>query len=410
MKRKKLIVIVAATVSVLIIAASIFIIKDDGAKTYTVKKGNIMLGIDCVGEVQGGKSTAIAMPAVLRDWELRVYSYKIVDLIQEGKTVGKGEYIAKLDDSGLNNNMRNKLQDKEKVDADLRNAVLDSTVRLTNFREQITNLLLDLEYQKIDLEQSKYESGAEQRRTEMRYQKAQIALDKRRRDYILEQNKLKIHISRYENRAERLVEEIEKFQNAIRATRIVSPDNGMVMFGKDYTGKKYTKDTEVQMYRPDPIAMLPDMSSVISEAYVKEIDVTKLHLNDSVQITIDALPDKEFTGKLVKIANMGEEHKNFDMKVFKVRIQFNETDPELKPGMTCSNSIVIDQKEDVLLVPVEAVFSDEEGKHVFVKKGGSVVRTNVELGMDDENNTVVLNGLEEGDKILLFNPEEKEDV
>ena len=406
LKNKKYLII--ALLIVVAIAAAVFFafqIKPDSVKTFKVKKGNLETVINCKGEVKGEKYTEINLPDEICDRELRVYQLKIVDLILEGKVVKKGDYIAKIDEGQLSTQMRNKLQDKERMDADLRNAMLDSTVNLSRKRESITNAKLDLEYLKIDLEQSKYESEAYQRKTQMRYQKAELEVEKIRRDYLLDRNKLKIQVGRYQERVAQLQKEIEKYQLAIAATTIRTPEDGIVMFAKDWSGKTYGKDSEVNIWRP-LIATLPDMSVVITEAYIKEIDIAKVHLNDSVRITIDALAGRVFSGKVVKIATIGEDHKDFDMKAFKVIIRYEKSDKDLKPGMTANNDIIVGNFKDKLLVSRQAIFSKNGKQIVYLKKGGNIIEQEIELIAENDLFGAVENTLNEGDVLLLYQPDE----
>ena len=406
LKNKKYLII--ALLIVVAIAAAVFFafqIKPDSVKTFKVKKGNLETVINCKGEVKGEKYTEINLPDEICDRELRVYQLKIVDLILEGKVVKKGDYIAKIDEGQLSTQMRNKLQDKERMDADLRNAMLDSTVNLSRKRESITNAKLDLEYLKIDLEQSKYKSEAYQRKTQMRYQKAELEVEKIRRDYLLDRNKLKIQVGRYQERVAQLQKEIEKYQLAIAATTIRTPEDGIVMFAKDWSGKTYGKDSEVNIWRP-LIATLPDMSVVITEAYIKEIDIAKVHLNDSVRITIDALAGRVFAGKVIKIATIGEDHKDFDMKAFKVIIRYEKSDKDLKPGMTANNDIIVGNFKDKLLVSRQAIFSKNGKQIVYLKKGGDIIEQEIELIAENDLFGAVENTLNEGDVLLLYQPDE----
>lgn len=405
LKNKKYLLIASFVLLVGVAVFFAFRISPDAEKTYKVKKGNLESVVNSKGEVKGEKYTEINLPPEICDQELRVYQLKIVDVILEGKAVRKGDYIAKLDESQLMNQMRNQMLDKEKTDSDLRNAILDSTVTLSNRRQNIINALLDMEYQKIDLEQSKYESEAYQRKTQMNYQKAEMQVDKIKRDYLLEKNRLKIQVSRHQEKVDRLQQQIESYQKAIAATTIRTPEDGIVMFAKDYTGKPYGKDTEINIWRP-LIATLPDMSKVITETYVKEIDISKIQLNDSVRITIDALPDKVFTGNIVKIATIGEDHKDFDMKAFKIIIRFERSDKDLKPGMTSNNDIIISTVKDQLLVPVQAIFTLNGKKIVYLKRGGVITAQIIEPTVENEQFVAVNKDLKEGDILLLYQPEE----
>ncbi len=406
-KNKKL--LIWGIPSLLILATALFLLVDGGVvaggKSYVVKLGKLDATIETVGEVKGEKAAEIDLPLVIRDRELRIYQIKIVDMVEEGKIVKKGDYIAQLDQTEISNRLRDRMQEKEKRDADLKNAKIDSTVRLTQLREEITNAVLDLEYNKIDLEQSQYESEAYQRKTQMAYQKAEIQVEKRRRDYLLEQNRWKTRVQRDVRRLEWLEDLIARYEQAIVATRITTPEDGIVMFGKNWNGTKYSKDDEISIWRP-LIATLPDMSSVISETYVKEIDISKLSKGDSVNITIEALPDKSYAGEVIYIAAIGEDHPGFEMKVFKVVVRFQESDDDLKPGMTCTNHIVFDHYQDRPLIPVEAVYSDSRQSIVYLKQGGVITRQPVELGAENKGMTVVLDGLKEGDRILMSPPED----
>lgn len=403
-KKKKFILAGSGLILLGLIAFIYFQLKPESGKTAKIKKGNLEVLVSSKGEVKGEKYTEINLPDVICDEEMHIYQFKIADAIAEGKAVKKGDYIARLDDSPIVTNMRNIMQEKEKVDADLRNAILDSTVTLSQRRESINNAKLDLEYLKIDLEQSKYESEAYQRKTQMSYQKAEIEVDKIRRNYLLERNRLKIQVNRYQARVAEYQDKINKYQAALAATTITTPEDGIVMFTKDRNGKAYGKDSQIDIWRPS-VAILPDMSVALSETFIREIDISKIAVGDSVRIAIEALPDKVFSGKVVKIANIGEDHKDFDMKVFRVVIRFDRTDKDMKPGMNANLDIVVAAYKDKTLVPRKAVFAKNNKSVVYLKKGGSVNEQEIEVVAENELFVVVEKNIQEGDVVLQYQPE-----
>jgi multidrug efflux pump subunit AcrA (membrane-fusion protein) len=404
LKQRKYQVLLAAIVLVGIGSAVWFKLSSSSGKTYKIKKGNLEILIASKGEVRGDRYTEINLPAAVCNQELRVYQLKIMDIILEGKTVKKGDYIAKLDESQFATMMRDNMQQKEKMDADLRNAVLDSTVTLSAKREAVNNAKLDLEYLRIDLEQSKYESEAYQRKTRVSYEKAENEIARLRRDYLLERNRLKLQVTRSEGRVDEFKKRIDKYMEALSATTIKAPEDGIVMFAKDWMGKTYGKDSEINIWNP-LIATLPDMSVAISETYIREIDISKVQLNDSVRITIDALPDKVFWGRVMKIATIGEDHKDFDMKAFKVIVRFDKSDKDMKPGMTANNNIIIASYKDKLIIPIKAVFSKEGKQIVYRKSAGGVSEQEVKLIDENEEFGVIQEGISEGDVVLMYQPE-----
>jgi multidrug efflux pump subunit AcrA (membrane-fusion protein) len=307
-----------------------------------------------------------------------------------------------LDASQIISGMRQEQQNLETAEADLKNAKIDSTVRLTGLREDIKNAKLDLEYNKIDLEQSIYESAAYQRKAQMTYKKAENTIAKKQRDYQLEQNKLKMGVARSEDRVKRSQEKIAKFQQAMQEARITAPEDGIVIFGENWDGTKYSKDGDISTWsNGPPIATLPDMSKVISETYVKEIDISKIKVGDRVRVTFDALEGVIINAKINSIARVGEDHKDFDMKVFKVLIHLDESNDGLKPAMSSNNEIILANKEEALFVPLKAVLRENGEDFVFLSNHGEKVKTLITTGFENEEFVLIENGLQEGDKVIL---------
>jgi len=242
----------------------------------------------------------------------------------------------------------------------------------------------------------------------MTYQKALNEIAKKQRDYQLEKNKLKIRVGRSAEWVERRQAKIEKFQQAMVAARITAPEDGIVIFGKSWDGKKYSKDDDVSTYEFAPaIATLPDMSKVISEIYVKEIDISKIKVGDSVRVTFDALAEVMIKGTINTIARVGEDHKDFDMKVFKVIIHLDNTNEGLKPAMSSNNDIILANSDNVISVPLISVFKENGTKYVYLKTADSIRKQEIKTGFENETSVLVEEGLKEGDLVVMEPPLEK---
>jgi hypothetical protein len=144
---------------------------------------------------------------------------------------------------------------------------------------------------------------------------------------------------------------------------------------------------------------------MISRTYVNEIDISKIKTGQEVRIGVDAFPEKEYSGKITDVANIGEQLPNTDAKVFEVVIQINESDPILRPSMTTSNKIVTATFEDTMFVPIETIQSDDSIPFVYTTKGAKQV---VVLGPSNENEVIIEHGLEAGDEIYLTVPGDKD--
>ena len=149
---------------------------------------------------------------------------------------------------------------------------------------------------------------------------------------------------------------------------------------------------------------------MVTKTYVNEIDISNLKKGLKVSLTVDAFPDKTFSGEVADVANVGEQLPNSDSKVFEVTIEINEQDTLLRPSMTTNNNILIEELKDVLFIPQEGVFVNDSSSYSVVKTGLGLKRQTVILGKTNANFVVVQKGLEDGEEILLVKPEDIESI
>jgi hypothetical protein len=156
------------------------------------------------------------------------------------------------------------------------------------------------------------------------------------------------------------------------------------------------------------VAELPDLTEMISKTYINEIDISKVKVGQKVQLGVDAFPEKKFTGKVIEVANIGEQLQSSNAKVYEVRIVVNEFDSILRPAMTTKNKILTSIIDSVLFIPIEAIFNNDSVTFVYAKDGGSIKRQQVIVGQSNENEIIIKAGLQAEDEVLLVPPDKAE--
>lgn len=409
MKKKNIIIIVLIVIALSAGAVIISGLNFSPSDVHVVKEGPFEKAISVKGEIQGKDAVVINLPDDLRLRDLRIYSLKLKDIVQEGTAVKKGDWVATLDAASINQQIQNNNEDLVKKRAELNDAKIDSTIELTKLREELEEFKYDLEYKKLELEQSKYESPAYQRKKEMEYDKTVRLMEKKRRDYKLKRLELKVKTKRIADSYEEYATRDSLLKKAVMACRVTAPKDGMVMYAKLWGGRKIRVGDDISFFNP-VIATLPDMSVLVSETYVKEIDITKIHNGDSVEITIDALPGKTYSGTISKIANIGQELPGFDTKVFRVLIDLNENSPEIKPAMTTDNRILLNKMDEVVKIPREAIYADSGKTFVYLWQGRKTWKKEIEPGLENDEEVVIDAGLSANDKILVAEPEDAAEI
>jgi HlyD family secretion protein len=340
-----------------------------------------------------------------RGSSMRAMDFKILDIVPEGTIVKEGDYIAQLDRTNYDNTLKDESEKLKTLQTNLEMKILDTTVVLTNLRDEIKNQKITVEEAAIDLEQSKYEPPATIRQAETKLNKQQRALEQKLKAYELRQAQTLADIDNQKltlDKQERLVKEIQDFLSKFTVT---APVDGMVIYKKDRMGNKTKAGSSINMF-DRVVATLPDLSIMISKTYVNEIDVTKIIPGQEVHVTIDAFPDKLYKGNVISIGNIGEQLPNSDAKMFEVLIRLNATDETLRPAMTTWNKIIIKTIDYAVFIPLECVQAGQDSIPYVYKRNKT--RQIVILGDQNDKNVIVKKGLEPGTMIYVIQPEEHE--
>lgn len=403
---KKLIYISISAIVVLIISVVIFNKISSGEDItqleVEVKRGDFEIVVTITGELQAENSEQISAPAELR--MVRLYQIKIQDLIPEGTVVDSGDYVAKLDRSEGDSRLKDILDELEKAESKLLKTKLDTTISLRNLRDDLINLEFAMEDKEITLEQSKFEPPATIRRATIELDKSKRAFDQAKKNYTLKVRQAKADMREAEIDLAKKTRQRDEMMNILEKFTVKAPSPGMVIYHKEWSGQKRKVGSNISPWDLT-VATLPDLSSMITETYINEIDISKIKTEQEVRIGVDAFPEKEYTGQVFEVANIGEQLPNTDAKVFQVKIKVNETDPILRPGMTTSNQIITTTFEDVLYLPLEAIHVNDSIPFVYKKNG---VKQIVVVGESNENEIIIEQGLEEEDKVFLTIPENPE--
>lgn len=364
----------------------------------TVKKGEFISDIVTTGEMKAKNSVEITGPSKLRSY--RIWQVTIQDMIDEGTFVQKGQYIAKLDPSELTNKISETQIELEKVQSKFIQTQLDTTLQMRESRDKLINMEYEVEEKQLILDQSQYEPPAKIKQAEIELAKSKRTLSQAKENYLIKgrQNNAKMDEISASLRKQQL--EMKGMEELLSEFTIIAPEDGMLIYYKSWNGVVKT-GSQIQAWNPI-VATLPDLSVMLSETYVNEVDIRKINVGQSVEISLDAFPEKKLNGKVIKVANVGEQRPNSDAKVFQVSIEVQEQDDLIKPAMTTSNKIITQSLDDALFIPLECLNTHNDSiTYVYKKNNLGFVKQEVEIGIANTNEVIVLKGLDKGDKLYL---------
>ena len=202
----------------------------------------------------------------------------------------------------------------------------------------------------------------------------------------------------------------EKYQQALKEltkASIHAPIPGLVIFN-EIPGSGQSRKIQVgdAVWSHQALISLPDISHMLVDTQVREIDVHKVQLGQEVGIKVDAYPDTVFHGSVSLIGSLAQSERNLpaNVKYFEVQVVFDESDERLRPGMTARVDILVDRLDDAVYVPLQAVF-EKDGNHVcyIVQERGSEERM-VDIGKFNDDVISIHSGISEGERLYLHDP------
>jgi HlyD family secretion protein len=152
-----------------------------------------------------------------------------------------------------------------------------------------------------------------------------------------------------------------------------------------------------------PLFTLVDLDRLYVRATVDEFDARQIRLGQEARVTLEALPGRTLRGRLYKIspAVSGERQ---EARTFNIRVALDEGKEFVKPGMSADVEVIVARRKDALFAPSQAILEREGKKRVYAIADGRARSTTVKVGESNWNSTEILEGVREGDRIVV-NPD-----
>jgi HlyD family secretion protein len=201
------------------------------------------------------------------------------------------------------------------------------------------------------------------------------ALDKSENDLKVAQSELQARQAAIGSSQQQINQEaasLDTFRYNLKQVTLVAPFDGIVTRRNIEEGENVVVGT--MNNAGTQLLTVADMSIIQAEVEVDETDIPAVHIGQPAKITIDALQDKTYVGKVTEIGNSpiqttatsaGQQATNF-----KVKVQIDRQIPEVRPGFTCSAAITTATRKQVLSVPIQAMAARE----LVFDQAGKVVK------------------------------------
>lgn len=379
-------------------------------KTVQAEKGKIQLAIGCTGRVASNLDVEIKCKA---SGEVIKLPFDIsnpvkkgdllleIDPIDEERNVHLAKITlsssqARLKEAQVNLQYEEKSIDteRERLEATLKSAeakAKDETAKAKRMSELLAKKLTS---------QEEYDTSV----TSEVQAKANLETTKVQLDE-LEVRKLQLDVKRQEiqlseDQVERDTVNLAIAQRRLDETKVFSPIDGVLVDKQVQIGQIISSGI-TNIGGGTTIMTISDLSRIFIYASVDESDIGKVVTGQKAEVTVDAFPDEKFTGIVQIISPQGVNESN--VVTFEVKIEVtSENKSLLKPEMTANVEIIAAEKDNVLMLPSDAVILKNQKYWVtIVKENGQQEERAVETGINDFTRVEIVSGITAEEKAVL---------
>jgi HlyD family secretion protein len=361
-----------------------------------VAQKTLVFGVEATGLLRATSVQNFGGPPMFGNY----WNFQIVNIAPEGKQVKAGDPLITFDAQRIHEDLQrfqNELDqagkelEKTRTQIDLERQELQSRLaaaennyeklKLKQARDLRVESLIKVEEDRLAFEQARRETEALKERIEWHKKSSEATYQ------IIASKK-----ARAENKVNEIKKGMENFQ--AKADR-----DGVVIYKTKWNGEKYRVGETVWMGQS--LLEIPDLNTIIAEAYVPEVDIGKLNRGQRAEVTIDAFPDKVYTGFIKSIGTLVQP-KAWDIpnKILDIQIALDQLDISImRPAMSVKAKIHTSSIENCLAIPLKAVRTTAEGSMIKVKTDQGWREQPVKLGESNGTEVVILEGLKAGDRI-----------
>ncbi len=196
-------------------------------------------------------------------------------------------------------------------------------------------------------------------------------------------------------------ERLKRFQVQLANCKVYSPQDGMVAYAPPASSRdpEITEGTAVRLRQH--IFSIPNLRTMQVETSIHESALDRVQPGLKVAVTVDAFPDRSYTGTVKSVAVLPERSYYSDTQKYKTIVTIDESVEQLKPGMTAVSEVNINFLPNVNAVPIQAIVQRAGVNWVYVRNQDTVERRRVTLGLSNDQYVIVTAGIQVGDLVVL---------
>jgi len=404
-RRTLVVVVVLAAASAAVYGVAHFSSKSPTVPTFQVKRGEFLDVLQFRGELKAMKSVTMTAPANAGDLQ-------ILKIATDGTQVKKGDVVVEFDPSKTQQDLAQDQSVLKSSQAEIEQVRAQGRLNEEVDTTAVMKAKYDVEVAKLDASKSEVVSRIDGAEANLKLADAEQTLRQAEEQLKSDTAVDQATIEDKKNASRKADYDARRAQTALAAMTLKAPSDGTIsLLSIWHNGGEAPFKAGERAWPGTPIAELPDVASMRIAARVDETERGRLALSQPVTLQLDAIADRQFTGKVERIGTIATSDfsagwpipRNFDLE-----IGIDQADPRLKPGMTVQITVIVDRVPNAITIPAQASFLKSGQTVAYVWNGAAFQERPIQVERRSRDRILVSIGLKPDDLVALEDPSGKE--
>ncbi len=373
--------------------------------TFEVKRGDFLDSLQFRGEVKALKSITLSAPAEAGDLQ-------IIKLSAEGALVKPGDVVVEFDKTKTEQDLAQYRSTLKSAEASIDQARAQAKLAEEEDTTAVLKARFDVESARLEASKQEIVSRIEGEEAKLKLldaeQKLREAETKQKSDFALNKSTIESTVQA----SSKAKFDVARAEKSLAQMMLRAPSQGTITILQHWaSGNMLPYRTGDKAWPGAAIAELPDASTLRVTTRVDETERGRLAPNQPVTVQLNAIPDRQFTGKIDRISEIASVDfsggwpfpRNFTLEVV-----LDQTDSRFKPGITGQVTVVVDHVADAISIPAQAMFQKSGQNVAYVWTGSQFDERDVEVARRSGDKIMIAKGLRPGEQVALRDPTAKE--
>jgi len=379
--------------------------REPNLPAFQVQKAEFLDALQFRGELKAMRSVTIAAPP-------DAGMLQILKLATDGSQVKRGDVVVEFDPSKTKQELDQDRSVLKSADAQIEQGRAQGKLTEEEDTTAVMKARYDLESSKLDASKGEIVSQIEGAEAKLKVTDAEQALHEAEEKLKSDRAKNEATVNAYRNASAKAKFDQERAARELDGMVLKAPSDGTIrLISTWHDGSESPFKAGDRAWSGAPIAELPDSSSLHISAHVDETERGRLALGQQATLQLDAIPDRQFTGKIERIGTIATMDfsagwpfpRNFDLD-----FAIDEKDTRLRAGMTVQITVIVERIPNAISIPTQASFLKSGRTIAYVWDGSKFEERPIQIERRSRDRCLISSGLHPGDRVALKDPTGKE--